>query len=145
MEELDEYIEPGRKTVLLKMILFNNYYAEYLLTFEKFKDKISFSKNHLFWSKDNTLIESKNIGIYGFNNNEDWGDLLKDEYLKPLFISYLSIKAVMHNDKKIFEKWEMSFESLSGELSNSIKNLSSISEEQREKLNKMIDDLNSNL
>ena len=35
MNELEENIEPKRQIVLLKMILFNNFYAEYLLKIEK--------------------------------------------------------------------------------------------------------------
>ena len=41
MNELEDNIEPKRQIVLLKMILFNNHYAEYLLTIERFKDKIN--------------------------------------------------------------------------------------------------------
>jgi hypothetical protein len=142
MNELEENIEPKRQIILLKMILFNNYYAEYLLTFEKFKDRIDYSPNHLFWSKNNELMESKDIGIYGFDKHESIEIILKDEHLKPLLVSYLGIKAILQNDKRIFEKWKLSFDNLSEELYNSISNNELIPKDELEKLQILIKEIN---
>ena len=139
MDELKENIEPKRQIILFKMILFNNYYAEYLLTFEKFRGRIKYSTNNLFWSKNNELLETKNVGIYGINKDEKWEKVLKDNQLKPLMISYLGIKAIMQNDKRIFEKWELSFDNLSDELNRSITNLKLIPKERLKKLDSLIE------
>ena len=139
MDELKENIEPKRQIILFKMILFNNYYAEYLLTFEKFRGRIKYSTNNLFWSKNNELLETKNVGIYGINKDEKWEKVLEDNQLKPLMISYLGIKAIMQNDKRIFEKWELSFDNLSDELNRSITNLKLIPKERLKKLDSLIE------
>jgi hypothetical protein len=142
MEELKGQIESERLFILSKMILFNNYYAEYLLSFDNFKGKISYSRNHLFWSKNNELLESRNVGFYGFNKDESFEKILEDNQLKPLLISYLGIKAVLQNDKRIFEKWKLSFENLSEELNNSIANLKLIPKEKLEELQSLIKEIN---
>lgn len=141
MEELRGQIEPSRLIILSKMIIFNNYYAEYLLTFNNFRDKINYSKNHLFWSKDNQLLESKNVKIYGFSKDESLKKIFEDPQLKPLMISYLGIKAIMQNDKRIFEKWKLSFENLSEELNNSIANLKLIPKEKLNTLQTLIKEI----
>ncbi len=143
MNELEENIEPKRQIVLLKMILFNNFYAEYLLKIERFKDKINYSTNHLYWSKYNELLESKNIGFYGFNKNESMEKILGDKQLKPLLISYMAIKAILQNDKRIFEKWKLSFDNLSEELYNSISDNQLIPKDELEKLQGLIGEINN--
>lgn len=138
MEELKELIEPNRFLILSKMILFNKIYAEYLLTLEKFNEKINYSENHLFWSNKNELLESKHVGFYGINKGESWEEILEDNQLKPLLISYLGIKSIMQNDKRIFDKWRLSFESIAEELNNSINNQKIIPENELKKLFKII-------
>ena len=108
MEELKGLIEQNRFIILSKIVLFNNIYAEYLLTFKKFKKVINYSENHLFWSKKNELLESKHVGIYGIKN-KFLEQFIEDDQFKPLLISYLSIKSIMQNDKKVFEKWQVSY------------------------------------
>ncbi len=142
MNELEENIEPKRQIMLLKIILFNNYYAEYLLKIERFKDRINYSPNHLYWSKNNHLVESKNIGFYGFNKNESIEKILGDKQLKPLLISHMAIKAILQNDKRIFEKWALSFDNLSDELYNSISEIELIPKEELEKLRGLIGEIN---
>ena len=56
LDELKKLIEPNRYSILSKIILFNRTYAEYLLNFEKFKNRINYSENHLFWSNKNELL-----------------------------------------------------------------------------------------
>ncbi len=141
MQELEGLIEPKRLLILSKMILLNNYYAEYLLTFEKFKERISYSGNHLFWSNKNELLESKNIGVYGFNKNESWENLLEDKQLKPLLISYLGIKAIMQNDRRIFEKWQLSFDNLAEELNNSVNAQEMVPKKKLKRFNELIDEI----
>lgn len=143
MDELKGQIEPERFFLLSKMILFNNYYAEYLLSFDNFKDKLNYSGNHLFWSKDNKLLESRDVGFYSFNKDESLEEILEDNQLKPLLISCLAIKAVMQNNRKIFGKWKLSFENLSEELSNSIANLELIPKEKLEELQLLIKEINN--
>lgn len=143
MDELKKQIEPERLFILSKMILFNNYYAEYLLSFDNFKNKLNYSRNHLFWSKNNELLESRNVGFYGFNKDESFEKILEDNQLKPLLISYLGIKAVMQNDKRIFEKWKLSFENLSEELNNSIADLKLIPKKKLEELQTLIKEINN--
>ena len=138
LDELKKLIEPNRYSILSKIILFNRTYAEYLLNFEKFKNRINYSENHLFWSNKNELLESKHVGIYGFKNDESWNSILEDNQLKPLLISYLSIKSIMQNDKRIFEKWQFSFENLAEELNSSINNLKDIPEDMFKKFQKLI-------
>ena len=141
MEKLKEQIEPARLLILSKMILFNNYYAEYLLSFDYLKDKITYSKNHLYWNKNNELLESEDVGIYGFNKNELFENILNDNQLKPLLISYLGIKAIMQNDKRIFEKWKLSFSNLSEELNKSIEDLKLIPKDKLTELQKIIEEI----
>lgn len=123
------------------MISFNKIYAEYLLTLKKFNKKINYSENHLFWSKKNELLESKQVGFYGITKDESWEEILEDNQLKPLLISYLGIKSIMQNDKKIFEKWQFSFENLSEELNNSINNQKIIPENELKKFHKLINEI----
>ena len=141
MEELEALIEPNRLIILSKIILFNKKYAEYLLTFEKFKELINYSENHLFWSKNNRLLESKHIGIYGIKKEILREKIFEDGQLRPLLISYLGIKSILQNDKKIFEKWHLSFDNLAEELYNSINNQKIIPEDELKRFNKLINDI----
>ena len=144
LDELKKFIEPNRYSILSKIILFNKTYAEYLLNFKKFKDRIIYSENHLFWSNKNELLESEHVGIYGFKKDQYWDTILEDNHLKPLLISYLSLKSIMQNDKKIFNKWQFSFENLAEELNNSINNLEDIPEDMLKKFRKLIREIKDN-
>jgi hypothetical protein len=141
MEELKGLIEPDRFLILTKMILFNKNYAEYLLTIKKYKEKITYSENHLFWSNKNQLLESKHVGIYTIKKDESWEEIFGDNQLKPLLISYLGIKSIMQNDRKIFEKWRLSFENLADELTNSIDSQQIIPEDELKKFKKLINEI----
>ncbi|MFZ0452334.1 MAG: hypothetical protein WCE54_15265 [Ignavibacteriaceae bacterium] len=144
MDELEGLIEPNRYLILSKLILFNKTYAEYLLNFEEIKNKIDYSENHLFWSNKNELLETRHIGIYGFNKDESRDSILEDNQLKPLLISYLSIKSIMQNDKKIFNKWQLSFNNLAEELNNSINEADNIPEDKLEIFQKLIKEIKKN-
>jgi len=143
MEELKKLIESNKFLILSKMILFNRNYAEYLLKSEEYKEKINYSENHLFWSKKNELLESKHVGIYGIGKDESWEVIFEDNQLKPLLISYLGIKSIMQNDKKIFEKWQLSFDSLTDELYNTINSQKTIPEDKLKIFNKLISEIKS--
>lgn len=141
MEELKGKIESSKLVILSKIILFNNRYAEYLLSLNNFNDKITYSKNHLYWSKNNELLESEDVRVYGFNKNESFENVLNDNQLKPLLISYLGIKAIMQNEKRIFEKWKLSFSNLSEELNKSIEDLKLIPKDKLVELQKIIKEI----
>ncbi|MEJ2615256.1 MAG: hypothetical protein P8Z35_09865 [Ignavibacteriaceae bacterium] len=143
-DELKKLIEPNRFLILSKLLLFNKIYAEYLLNFEKYKNRINYSENHLFWSNKNELLESKHVGIYGFNKKESWDSILEDNQLNPLLISYISIKSIMQNDKKIFDKWQLSFDNLAEELNNSINNVEDMPEDILTKFKNLISDIKEN-
>ena len=69
--------------------------------------------------------------------------ILGDKQLKPLLISYMAIKAILQNDKRIFEKWELSFDNLSEELYNSISDNQLIPKDELEKLQGLIGEINN--
>jgi len=111
---------------------------------DKFKDLINYSENHLFWSDKNELLESEHVGIYGINKDESWDSILEDNQLKPLLISYLGVKSILQNDKKIFDKWHFSFKNLAEELNNSINDVEDIPEDMLRKFQKLIGEIKNN-
>ncbi len=66
---------------------------------------------------------------------------MEDDQLKPLLVSYLGIKAIMQNDTRIFEHWQLSFDNLAEELNNSVNKLKIIPEEELIRLNKIINEI----
>ena len=66
---------------------------------------------------------------------------MEDNQLKPLLISYLSIKSIMQNDQRIFDKWHFSFDNLAEELINLINNVDKIPEDKLIKFHKLIKEI----